>query len=414
MKALRQHIRKISKEDYLQLKDFTKYSKNLYNYANYVTRQYYFDNKKYIGLNTLTKETFNNENYKLLPSHAAQQIIRLIDKNYRSFFALLRKKRKGQYNQPINIPKYKPKDSYFNVTWTYQNSNLINNKISLYSSRKYTKEHDNKKGIKIPFTYNIDGKIKQIQIIPKNNCQYFLMIINYEENKKEINYDLNRENYLSIDLGVNNFATCFNNKSGHSTILNGRPVKSYNRHYNKTIAKYKSELKTKNNKDWSNRLQHLTRKRQDWINNYLNQVVNKIIKYTIDNKLGNILIGESKRWKQDIDLGKVGNQKFTMIPFGIFKQKLESKCEDYGIGYQLVDESYTSKCSALDNETIEKHDNYKGKRVHRGLFKSSDNRLLNADINGSINILRKVVGDVNIINQPIGGLMFNPVKINIF
>lgn len=413
-KTIKQHIKNLSKENYLQLKDFCKYSKNLYNYGSYITRQYFFNNAKYIGLNNLMREVKDNENYKLLPAQSAQQIIRLIDKNYRSFFALLRKKAKGQYNEKVNIPHYKPKESYFNTIWIYQNSKISNNKIYLCSSREYSKNNNNKKGIKIPFTYDINGTIKQIQIIPRSNCKYFLLVINYEENKEENNYELDKNKYLSIDLGVDNFATYFTS-IGHSFILSGKTIKSYNRYYNKQIAKIKSELKKKNNKDWSNKLEHLTEKRFNWINNYLNQCVKKIIDHCIEHKIRNILMGEAKGWKQNVKMRKENNQKFVMIPFGLFKQKLENKCKEYNINYELVDESHTSVCSAIDLETIEHHDKYLGRRTKRGLFRTKDKKLLNADVNGAINIMRKVVGDVVIKNnQPIRGLMFNPVKIEIF
>ena len=413
LKTLKQTLH-LNKNQYKILRDYAHYSNNLYNYGLYIIRQYYFETGKYLGYNKLEKEVKLNENYRLLPVQSAQQILRLLDKNFRSFFALLRKKNLGQYTDKINIPKYKNKGGMFNIIFTFQNFTFRENKniLTFHQSKEYKKLNSNK--LFIDFNYKIDGKIKQILFKPANNGQYFKMYIQYEENRKENNYELNKNNYLSIDLGINNLASCFNGQTGHSLLMNGKPLKSYNRYYNKQMSKIKSELKLKNKKDWSNRLQRFTNNRENYIDNYFNQIVNKIIKYCIQNNIGNIILGYNENWKKNINIGKVNNQKFMNIPYLQFKIKLENKCNENGMIFQYIEESYTSKCSFLDNEEMIKKDNYLGKRIKRGLFKSQFGKLLNADINGAANILRKnVIGDIR-NNQPILGLMFNPIKINIF
>jgi IS605 OrfB family transposase len=246
---------------------------------------------------------------------------------------------------------------------------------------------------------------------PKYNGKYFIMYINYEENKKE-QLNLNKNNYLSIDLGINNFCAC-TDTLGHSFLMNGKPIKSYNKWYNKKVAEVKSELKIKNNKNWSNYLQKIIIYRDNWIDNYFNQIVSKLITHCDRNNIGNIVVGYNEGWKTKINIGKINNQKFYFIPYLKFKIKLENKCNEFGINFIYHEESYTSKCSFIDLESMKKQEVYLGKRVKRGLFQTSKGILLNADINGSGNILRKVIGDAW-ISQPIVDLMLNPVKINFY
>lgn len=333
-----------------------------------------------------------------------------MDQNFRSFFSILKKKGNGQYAGKIKSPKYLKKGECFNIIYTNQNSRISKNKLMLDRSQLYKSLNKNLK-LEIDFTYKIDGKIKQILFQPKYNGKYFVMYIVYEENKKEQQI-LNKNNYLSIDLGINNFCAC-NNTLGHSFLMNGKPIKSYNRWYNKKLAEVKSELKLKNNKDWSNYLSKILIYRDNWIDNYFNQIVSKLIKHCQLFDIGNIVIGYNEGWKQKSDIGKVNNQKFQSIPYLKFKIKLENKCNEFGINFIYHEESYTSKCSLIDLEQVKKQEMYLGKRVKRGLFQTNKGILLNADINGSGNILRKVIGDAW-LSQPIVDLMLNPVKRNFY
>jgi len=389
--TLKQHIR-LNKKQYKILLDYAHYSNNLYNVCVYNAKLHFKETNKYISLKELMNLAQLNENYKLLPSQTSQQIVRLVDKNFRSFFALLRKKKLGQYNDNIKEPNFKIKGGLFNIIFCYQNAYLKKDKIYFCKSKKYKEINPNK--LEIDFSYKLDGKIKQIMFQPKNKGQYFIMYINYEENKNKIKKgEINYENYLSIDLGVNNLAACFDNASGHSFILNGKPLKSYNRWYNKTKAKIQSELELKNKRKWSKKLQNLSQKRSNFIDNYFNQYISYLMKYCLNNKIGNIVIGYNKEWKQNLNLGKINNQKFMYISYNVFKQKLENKCKNNGVNFILTEESYSSKCSAIDFEKLGKHENYLGQRIKRGLFKSAKRILINADINGSINILRKIIND---------------------
>lgn len=403
MKTLKQIVH-LDKKRYKILIDFAKYSNNLYNYSLYVANQFYKETGDYIGFKKLYHEVKANENYKLLPSQCANQIVKLVDQNFRSFFAKLKKKLNGQYSDKVQPPNFRKRGSLFNIIYTNQFAFVRNNKIDFTKSLVYSKLNKNR--LYIDFTYNLDGKMKQILLKPINNGQYFIMYINYEENKKQ-KIELNKDKYLSIDLGINNLCTCVDISTGHSFIMNGKPLKSYNRWYNKKLAERRSEIKLKNNLNWCKSLARLNLKRNNYIDNYFNQVVNKLIKYCLRNDVGNIIFGYNESWKKDCNIGKINNQKFQYIPYLFLKTKLKNK-EIVNIIFR--EESYTSKCSFLDKEKMEHQDNYLGKRIKRGLFKSSSGKLINADVNGSVNIARKVIGDV-IYDQPIVGLMFNPIKL---
>lgn len=200
----------------------------------------------------------------------------------------------------------------------------------------------------------------------------------------------NNERYASIDLGLNNLATVSSNVT-KPFIINGRPLKSINQYWNKQKAKLQSLLK--GNKKSSKQIQLITKKRNNRINTYLHKSSREIVNFLVSNKINTLVIGYNKEWKQNISIGKVNNQSFVGIPFYTFIQQLEYKCKLEGINVILTEESYTSKCSFIDNETLEKKDTYLGKRIKRGLFKTKEGKLINADLNGSLNILKKVIGE---------------------
>jgi len=343
MRTIKQNLRKLSKEEFDMLKSYSIHSNCLYNCTIYTIRKYYEETNKYIGYNALDKVMQLNEHYQAIPSFNAQQIIRLVDQNYRSYFSLLRKKLQGQYASEVKPPKYRKRGDCFNLIFDNTRIYVKDNTLKLY------------KNLKLKFNYDVKN-IKQGIIKWKGNK--FALYITYEQENKTLKPD--NGNYLSIDLGLNNFASCFSN-IGHSFIVNGKPLKAYNQFYNKTKAKIQSELKTKNDRNWSKRLSVITYKRERFIDNFLNQTTAFIVKEALSLGINTIVCGYNESWKQEIDLGKRTNQNFVQIPFYKFKQKLQSKCEKEGLNFVLHEESYTSKCSFLDNETVTKHENYKGK-----------------------------------------------------
>jgi len=379
IKTIKQNLKSLTKDQYLLLKHYTKNSNALYNSALYVCNEYFKETGKYIGYNKLYHEMKTNIHYKNMTSFNAQAILKLVDQNFRSFFSLLRKKQRNQYKGEINSPKYrKPKSEYL-LIFNVQRIKLKNNIL------KFTKD------LKIKFTYKPKGEIIQA-IIKPNNFGSYTLFLTYEEYFTPSN--LNKDNFISIDLGLNNLATCVSNVSP-SFIMNGKPLKSYNNYYNKKKGKIQSELKIKNDKNYSKRLANLDIKRERFIDNYFNQIVANIIRNCLKNRIGKVIMGYNETWKQDINLGKINNRNFTHIPHYKLKCKLRSKLDSVGIELFEINESYTSKCSFIDNESIKEHDSYLGKRIKRGLFKSANGFLINADINGACNIARKVISKIN-------------------
>ena len=219
--------------------------------------------------------------------------------------------------------------------------------------------------------------------------------------------------FASIDLGVDNIATAIFDKN-ETLIYNGKPIKSVNQFANKLIAKYKSELEKINKKKLSKRIRKIYSKRNVRMEDYFHKLSRRIVNKTIKYKIGTIVVGYNKGWKDSINIGKRNNQTFVQIPFDSLLRKLEYKCKQCGINLIIQEESYTSKCDALAMESIEKHKEYMGKRVKRGLYQSSTRKLINADLNGALNILRKVVGDSDVIHRIIdSGRLFRPLKYNV-
>ena len=195
-------------------------------------------------------------------------------------------------------------------------------------------------------------------------------------------------NVLAIDIGVNNIAS-FVTTDGDKCLINGRQLKYINHNYNKAVADAKSKLKITHNQNSSKYISQIINKRNNRINDYLHKITTYIVNHAVSKDIGTIVVGYNKEWKQDTNLGKVNNQNFVNIPFYRLINLLEYKCRLKGIKFQTITESYTSKCSFVDDEEIKKHTTYSGKRINRELFRTKNGLIINADINGAYNILKK-------------------------
>lgn len=387
MTLVEQHIIRKSNSQFKQIDELAFLSKNLYNAALYAIKQHYLQTGKWLrafDIDTLFKNV-NQPDYFALPTNTSQQILILLDQNIKSYFALLKKykKDKKSLNGCPKFPKYKDKLSgRYPIVFTSNQARLHLDKGII----KFPKKVNLK-----PLTSKVQN-LNQVRIIPRSGCY----VIEVVYTKPEIVADLN-DNYLSIDLGLNNLATCFDS-SKDSFILNGRPLKSINQYYNKKRAQYQSELEKRHKKKSSKRLANLTNKRNNKIKNYLHKSSRTVVNYCVENKISNIIIGQNKEWKQSINIGSKTNQSFVQIPHSRFISMIEYKSKLAGIEVTITEESYTSKCSALDLEPIQRHDTYLGKRVKRGKFISKSGISLNADLNGAMNILRKVTGN-KVLNE---------------
>ena len=231
----------------------------------------------------------------------------------------------------------------------------------------------------------------------------------YDENN--IKNKVNSDNKIAIDLGINNLCAITSNID-NSFIINGKALKSMNYYYNKQLAKLKSDLKKNHNKESSKRIERLTLKRNNKVNDYLHKTSKYIIEYCKEKEISEIAIGYNDGWKQGVNLNKQNNQNFVGIPHKKLIEQIKYKAELNGISIHLNNESYTSKVSALDKEKIMRHNEYLGERIKRGLFKTKDGILINSDINGSLNIGRKVWGDDYVNNPTLKGFVMNPIKVN--
>lgn len=380
MTLVEQHIIKKSDSRYAELYLVCHLSKNLYNVGLYRTRKYFFENKKFLNYCSLTsllaKE--NDVDYRALPSKVSQQVLKLVEQNFKSFFGGIKVS-----GNKAKLPKYKEKDGVFITTYTSQ---AISKKEIKSGTLKLSK-------VEATFKTNRTN-IQQVRIVPKNNK----IVVEIVYNIDDVESLSDNERYASIDLGLNNLATVSSNVI-KPFIINGKPLKSINQYYNKKLANLKSKLK--NDKKSSKRIKNLTDKRSNKIKDYLHKASTIMVSQLVSNDINTLVIGKNDGWKQDINIGKRNNQNFVQIPHSVFIKMLEYKCKLVGVNVLLTEEGYTSKCSFLDDEDIKKQESYKGKRIKRGLFKSSEGILINADVNGSLNILKKVVGKFN----------YNPIEV---
>lgn len=391
------------------LSELCKHSKNLYNQANYIIKKELRENKKWIRYNKLNSILIKTENlkkeinYKLLKAQVSQQILRLLDKNWCSYFKSIKdyKKNPSKYKGQPKPPKYIKKTDKNILIYTNQCSKIKDNK--LYFNKNFS--------INIPVYKDKDfTKFQQIRILPKQNNNFEIEIIYNQNIKSE---KLNYEKYASIDLGLSNLITMVSENK--PILFNGDPLKSYNQFYNKQKSKLLSIKDKMKIKSYTRRLYGIENNRNNFIKDYLHKVSRLIINYLITNEIGNLVVGKNNSWKDSINLGKKNNQTFVSIPHSKLVNYLKYKCELCGIKLIETEESYTSKCDSLALEKVGKHEKYLGKRVKRGLFQSSVGKLINADVNGAVNILRKVVDDFYVNKIINSGFLFNPIKIrNLF
>ena len=259
-------------------------------------------------------------------------------------------------------------------------------------------------GITVPTKQH---NIKQVRIVPRPG--HYVVEVVYERPEKPA--QVNPELVAGIDIGLNNLATLTSNKSGFTPLLvNGRPLKSINQFYNKRKSDLESKLmKMDARRRTSHRLLELTTKRTRKINHYLHTHSHRIIEHLVEEGIGTLVIGKNDGWKQEANMGKRNNQQFVQIPHARFISMLTYKAELVGIQVILQEESHSSKCSFLDNEPICHQERYMGKRVKRGLFRSASGRRINADVNGSLNIIRKAIPDSFSGKQGIEGVAVRPV-----
>ncbi|MGB3512754.1 MAG: transposase [Microcoleaceae cyanobacterium] len=394
---------KVSKNSHLiPIKTFLcEQSHKLTNMGIYYARQLYFKSHKAIGKYDLEKVYKHNYHYKVFYSQAAQQILRTVTESFQSYYGLIKAYLAGKISDRPRIPNYRKKGGMATVSYPSQALKLKGNQIRVPLGNT-CKRWFGMDSFLIPMPCNLNfAALKELRLLPRNKCFYWEFI--YE--KEVIKPPLNPDNVLGIDHGLNNWLTCVSNV-GTSLIVDGKQVKSMNRWYNKQISTIKENKPTG---FWSNRLAAITEKRDCFVpRNQMRDGINKaariVINHCLKNQIWTIVFGWNQGSKNQIELGKKNNSEFVPIPTAKLKERIAQLCEEYGIIFVETEESYTSIASFLDGDYLptygEKPNDWKpksfghasrtGKRIKRGLYKSCNNWLINADCNGSANIIRKV------------------------
>jgi putative transposase len=353
-------------------------AKNLYNYANYIIRQEYINNKRYIPYKEMNFNLKTHQQYKDCMSQPANCVLRLIDKNWKSFFKSLKEyeKNPNKFLGRPQIPKYLKKDGRFN--WMIPNNCCyFENGELKFRVRKLQS---------VRWKCRCVGRLIQVRFVPRG-CVYVMEIVSEVEVPDT---PIENKRIVGIDLGVNNLATASNNIGEQPFIINGRGLKSINQFYNKRRSELQSKLPK--GQFWSKRLEQITFKRFNRVKNYIHHASHYIVKWCVQHQIDTLVVGHNDEWKQDLKMNKVNSQNFVGIPYELLIQQLKYKCEDVGINFIETEESYTSGTSFLDGELPCKENYNKKRRVKRGLFQATDT-LINSDVNGSLQIIRKVFPD---------------------
>ena len=398
---------KKSHMDYKYIRTQLIESKEIYNFANYMLRQIYFKNSnnhkyslefinEYPSLKELLlkyieeNKQFSTLFYKIICEFSklkqysinlkiVQNIVDKLKNDWTSYWKLLKMKKSKTYNKKINIPAYKKK---YNLV-EYNNQVMSKKKLKL----GYIGTATMKEGFKISNKHK-ELKYNSFRIYEKNN--QFICEVIYEKEVKNVE-KTNR--VASIDIGLENvFTIAFNyNKKGIS--IKGIKLKAVNQYFNKLKASLQSMLP---NKQYVSKfINQLMYKRNEQLRNYIGYYTNKLIEILKTERISKLVVGYNKEWKQDINIGSKNNQNFVSIPFRKILDILKYKLEDNGIEYKEQEESYTSKASYLDNDDIPvykeetKEIKFSGRRIKRGIYKSKQGKIINADLNGALNILKK-------------------------
>lgn len=413
-KTQKNQIRNLSKPQWGLLRKMCFHSARLYNYALYLTRKQWEDTRTFLRYEVGYFTYKDNYNYKILPSAPAQHTLKLVERSFKSYLGLLKLAKEEGWENPINPPHFVPKKGHFMLIIPRNGFQVKGNELHIGISRELKKETGHKNLVLMfPKNVNPELPIKELRIHPHQKAHYFSLEVVYEVKEQE---ETKETGVLGIDVGMNNLATCWDSKNSRAFIIGGRRVKSINHYYNQQIAR----LQSINDKQGFNKHRRtkkmflITRKRNNRVKDYMHKAARHIVNYALSNGIGEIVIGHNVGWKQEINLGKRINQDFIQIPFGFLMSCLKYKCQEVGLRYKEVVESHTSKCSWLDNEPVKHHDEYVGRRVKRGLFRSGQDIFVNADVNGAANIVRKATGDYSTLSgDQIAGFVANPLRITL-
>lgn len=386
MQLTERHLIKPGHKLYATLDDLTFKAKNLYNHGLYLYRQSYFEHKKNPDKPVLSWMDVDkslrkqgHEDVRALPAKVANAVLKHLGENITSYWNLVRLKREGGLGQQPRLPHYLHKtDGRYPVSFNYQtfgNKRGTNNELILCP-----------KGINLPIPTKADNP-KQVRIVPKHNNFIIEVIYDTEERAPK-----RTSKYTGIDLGVDNFATVTFSTRHKPLIVKGLELKSINQGYNRLIAKAQSLL-PKSQKT-SKSIHRLWSRRSWTLQTKIHQMTAFLATLFDEMQIETVFIGKNTNWKQKLPFGKAVKQRFTYLPYETFIEQLRYKCQLRGILVIVQEESYTSKASFLDNDNIPvygetENPKFSGRRIKRGLYRAGSGQLINADVNGSYNIMRK-------------------------
>ena len=413
--TVKQQVKNLSKDQYAILRELTHTAKNLANQAIYNIRQHFFATGGYLSFESNCKLLKTSENYRILNSNMAQQILKEVDGMFRSFFGQLKLVKEGKYDaKKCRIPRYLPKDGF--TTLIIAMFRLDGNELTLPYSKSYKKEHR-------PITFKtppiLTGKtVKEIRIIPKADARFFEVQYCYKAECAQ--RKTNTQHALALDFGIDNLMTAVSSE-GDSFIIDGRRLKSVNQRCNKAIAKYQSFKDRFGQGDGNTKRQvSIWKNRNNVVNDYIGKAARMVIRYCLEHDVSVLVVGYNETFQKNANMGRRNNQTFVNIPFGKLYAKLEYLCELNGLTFVRQEESYTSKASFWDRDDIpvyqpgkEETHEFSGKRIHRGMYRTKEGKLLNADVNGALNILRKSnVVDLTVLYGK--GAVNTPVRLSVF
>ncbi|TAE60940.1 MAG: transposase [Nostocales cyanobacterium] len=405
MQVVERHIIQRNHPHYQEIDKLCFAAKNLYNYANFHIRQSFIFAQKYLDYNCLAKQLKATEPYLALPAKVAQQVLLGLHRNWSSFFVAIKAyaEDKSKFLGRPKLPKYKHKEK--------------GRHLLVYTAQAVSKPkmksgfiHLSQTQIHIPTKVDY-VHLNQVRIVPK--IDHYVVEVIYE--KQESDYGLDINSIAAIDLGIDNLATLTSNQPGFTPVLvSGRIIKSINHYHNQRKAQLQSLLP--NHQKTSKRLQSLTKKRNFRVDDYLHKASRLIVDHLVKCGIGTLVIGQNPLWKQNVNLGSRNNQNFVCIPHTRFVQQLSYKAKLVGIKVLVSEESYTSVASFLDQDPIptygkadSKEVKFSGRRIRTKLYQTGNGLLIHADVNGSLNILRKVVPTA--FSLGIGGVVVRPVGV---
>ena len=376
-------------------------SGKIYNSGVYFARQTFFKTGKLLTnkFDLIYEKSISKSLVaQSMPSVPMQQTLMSVAESFKSFKELRSLFLKGQLHFKPKVPDYLTGSKLFKVA--YPNSGgqpptLINGQLR-FSLGLTVRRWFGISDFFLTMPSNIDySKVKEFTILPKNEA--FYLEISYEVERQK--HDLDISQALSIDLGTaDNLAACVDTL-GNSLLIDARSMKAMNQLWNKKVSTRKEN---KPEAYWDNWLDRVTRKRNHQMKDGINKAAKLIIDHCLKYSIGTLVIGWNEGFKSNANMGKLNNQKFVQMPLGKLKDRLKQLCDLHGIRFQETEESYTSKASFLDGDSLpvygQKPEGWKasGKRVKRGLYQSANGSIVNADLNGAANILRKVASNLSL------------------